>query len=694
MPITISGLQNRVKNSYAVAEELGIALIANGEEMPYILTPTGEKTEAGIKGPTVKPTIAITAPGNLTDTKWVIYVYVYTMNDVFRLVAANIRSNPSPKSDILQITGGNKQVTVSGFIASTNPLVNKIDIYRTSLSVDSASAQLKADAGDMYYMGTVANSAVSSFIDNVAANEGFSPVQLFNYISPQFRFTVFDGVYFWGFANHPMRVTTGWDTGGGIYLLTTTNEKFYSGRDNQYISFSGVTTGGIDGKGVFRFKWTGNLTGQTVDNNGVNLPILQSGEGSTVISGETSTLYRSAKLNPFSWGHVKNIGGIYVPQLWQLKVGGGVGTALAVVSNQDLLKLDLEFPTLSLTYNLGAASTDQLEQTKRIVSRIYSVTSHFSQFPAVSNGRNVLWGIDYKNLAVIEFDGVNQVPISGPISTLLRNLSSQRGLHLLSHGVQDSVSEINAIWVTTNNPGQFKIDYCIYHHWPSGFWGIIRDYDVLCSASIENINTSERNTLVGTESGFLGQAFDKTTYGNWLPSSGLYSGTIASATPLTITRSGVIDFAPTLDGVIGNYLIVTSADGLTSQVRPITNATVSTLTVTEPFNPTPSSGWKFYIGLIEVKMLKYFNDGNPIKDKKPVEVWAGLENANSANAPLIQFFPEHSKTPTLSIELKQDKNLDAWFIKKGLPTEYGKTFGLALVDRSYTQLKFFNITRK
>lgn len=702
--ITITGRQTRAKNCFAVSEELGLVLVSNGEEYPYLLTPLGHLFTAGMNKPTGALAVADDGGGLLTANKYVRYAATYSIDGVFPLVTGgiNLRSNPLydiPSQITNQISfgiGGNRKMKVT-VDAPTDLNITHVHFFRTSLHDTLIAANLAADAGDMFYMGRVLWDKTATpivFHDNTLANEGFELITLYNHVVPNFKYCVWDGDYFWGFGNHPLYLEATWDEDGNITLDPDGEEKFYPGRQGQAISFEGITTGGFDGQGTFTFNYGGPFVGAT---NALPATIIP-GSGQITLQGEGSVLYRSGYRNPFSWGRLRNVGGIYVPELWQLKISGGIGTAIAVMPNQDLLKLDMEFPTLSVTYNRNAAATEQFEFTRQRVSTVYSVTSHFSQFAATNNGRTVLWGMDFKNTAILEFDGVNQTPISGPISTLLRTLSKDRVKHLLCHGLQDSNLEINAIWCSTNDSdtnASFLIDYCIYCHWPTGFWGVVRDYGILCSATIEDVVTSQRITMVGTETGFLGRAFDPEALGNWLPGEGIYQGTVSAAGANTITRTTTDgDFSITDDNVVGNHLLVVSPDGLSSQIRLIVGATNSVLMVDHNFNPLPLVGSRFYVGLIEVSLLKYFDAGEPSKDVKPIEYWLGLGDADEANPPTIHYYPEHSSTPTKSVLLQRDAQLDSWFAKKGFPTKLGKTFGLAVVDRSYAPIRFYNFTIK
>lgn len=702
MSVLISGLQNRVKNSAAYAEELGLMLISNGEEMPYLLAATGEKISAGITMTSVAPVVADNAAGTLINGKWVVYVAVYVSEGAFPLVAANIYSNGSEQSVPFEIgvTGGveagSRKLDVSAQ-SSTNTIVTHIYFYRTTLQDNQLLAETAADAGLLYFVGKVTNTTgVRTIVDDLLVNVGNDILEYTNFPVPQFRFAVWDGSYYWGFGNHPFRANATWDTDGTFFLSDPTLDKFFGGRNGQYLTFSGITTGGIDGRGTYLFSQTGDYSGQAQDADGNDTPLPSAGVGDIVIIGESATLYRSAYRNPFAWGYLKNIAGSYIPIQWQLKVSGSLGTAIAILPDQELLKLDMEFPALCVTFNLQAASSDNFEQTRRQVSRLYSVTSHFSQFSAISKGRQVLWGFDYKNLAIVECDGYTQIPISGPISIILRKLTKDRSLHLISHGIYDAVTEINAMWLSTdsvdeeNAPARF--DLCVYQHAPTGFWGIIEDYGILCSAPIEDVATSARTILVGTESGYIGKAFDPTTHGNWLPQNSLLSGLVGSAGANYIVRQeGQADFNPTALGLIGNFCYITNSVGLEVQVVQIAEVTADTLIFEQTLDPIPVNNSKFFIGLIEFRVLKYFDEGRPSQDKTPREYWTTLSDVE---APFVEFYAEHSETPGVTVQLQRDGSTDAWFNKLEFPTAKGKTYGLALVERSYNPTKFFNFTIK
>lgn len=706
MPTIITGLQNRVKNSAAYAQELGLMLISNGEEPPYLLTPQGEQVEAGIPAPTVIPTVADGGSGNITNGDYVVYAYTYASENTFPLVAASIQSNESPLSTAYHVTGsGNRQLTVTA-TGTDDALVTHIYLFRTEPQTTAQLATTAAQAGLLNFVAKVANPgalATANITDNNLTVLGNEAIDMTSFVAPQFRFCVWDGSFFWGFGNQPFNAQATWAMDGS-FSLTNPQDKFYKGgRNGQFITFDGVISGGIDNRGTFLFKQTSASTGQATLSDGSNATLPTASTGTVVIVGPTANLYRSAYRNPFQWGYLQNVGGLYIPALWDLKVAGSQGTAIAIIPDQQLLKLDMEFPALCVTFVLQSASTDVFRNTQRQVSRLYSVTSHFSQFFALSEGRQVLWGMDWKNLAIIQCDGFIQTPVSQPVSIILRQLTKNRSLQLVSHGLYDPQTEINCMWLSSAMVDEGLVptnfDICVYQHAPTQYWGILLDYGISASAAVEDAISSKRQTLVGTEGGFLGTAFDTNTFGNWLPSNSLTNGFICNATSNSITRSeGQDDFTSGDAGLIGNYCLIVDPNGISTQLVQITGATLNTLTFSQTLHPMPEPSsdqglipgqWQFFIGLNELRVLKYFDGGEPSKDKNPIELWATLVDAN---CPRIEYFPAHEQTATQSLGLKPNTTNDSWFQKMKFPTAKEKTFGLSIVERSYNGTIYYNFT--
>ena len=722
MNTILTGTQSRYRDSYAYSPQCGLVVRANGEEQVQVLDSNGKVYPAGITAPTVVPSVADGGSGTLTNAQYCCYVYVYAAKGSFPLVNSPVaingslapRSNPSPANSPFQITGSGTRKNTVTVTYSPVTWIDTIWIFRTYLFATSVEASTAATAGDCYFVGEVANvpgTGTTTFTDNSLF--GTTAVELDNYLAPQFQYVTYYDPYYYGWGNNTFIAACSYAT-TGIVTLTGT-DTWFTGRNGQFATIANVITGGTNGQGLFYFKWLSSTTCQLVDAAGASLTLSGSGTSTITIQGAAATLYRSKIQNPMGWGDTEYIdatstsAAIRIPSLTAIRVGGGYGTAIAVVPDQALLKLDAEFPASCYTYNLQTAGQANFTTTKRLVSNIFSVTSHFSQYSAVnSTGRVVLRGMDYKNFNIIESDGLSQLPISTPIPLILRRLSTNRGRQLLTHGLYDPYTELNCMWVSTYDSPS-PINLLIYEHAPTGFWGIVEDYDILCSASIQDTTDGTNKTYVGTQSGILGQAFVDGTFNNWLPplSTGLIQGSMASATSNSFVRAGSVNFDTVSAGIVGNWCMITDPNGLYEQWGRISSITSSTIyfDMTKSytgssyilFDPVPQAGWLFYIGMIDVRLLKYFDFNTPSTDKKIEEIWLTAKNHTNTS---LRLYRERQSSPYATMQVTPNSltpdssTSDAMFSRTKIPATLLKTVGLEVVDRSYSDWQLANLTIK
>jgi len=102
----------------------------------------------GIEPPTNAPTLEEGADGNLNGR----YSYIY----VYKSSSFNIRSNPSPISSVLEVS--NKRIKVN-YVASTDPQVDKIEIYRTFAL---ATGEIPVD----FFLVATVNNETSYYVDD------------------------------------------------------------------------------------------------------------------------------------------------------------------------------------------------------------------------------------------------------------------------------------------------------------------------------------------------------------------------------------------------------------------------------------------------------------------------------------------------------------------------------------------------
>jgi hypothetical protein len=707
----ISSAQKRVKDAYAGSPTVGLALRSNGEERVKIIDRSGNVWNAEIPIPTVTPTAVAAAGAGLPTGQWAAYVYAYASNKYpFIENAVSINGQLWPRSNqsafaSVQVSGGNLRVNVT-VTKTTLALISHIWIFRTTWYSTQAEAETAAAAGQVFFLRQEVNDGIAGTIVYNDANpiSSADQIETDNFAAPQFQFCVYYDPYWFGFGNLPFVDTVSWVAATGIVTLTG-GATWFDGRNGQIVTLSGVTTGGFDGQGGFIFKWLSSTTAQmTLDGTTTTtIPGANQSNQTITIQGPATTLYRSKPRNPFSWGFTDVIGVVNVPQTYAFKVGGGIGTAIAIVPNTPTLKLDCEFPAKCFTLNLRAAGTSAFEGTLRTISDVYSVTAHSSQFSATTReGNTVLWGIDFKNFAILQSDGITQVPISNNIGRILRGLTKNRSRQLLTHGVYDPQTELNCMWVSTENSLSL-IDYVIFQHAPTGFWGFSFEKDILASGSIQDTLTGFTKTFVGTQTGLLGQAFVPGLQSNWIPDTGAFTGLISSATPTSITKIGA-SFNTSNNGVVGNWCLIVSPQAQMEQWGRVSAVSAQTLTfdwiipymggVTTAFNPVPIPNSVFYLGVTECRLSKSFDFNQPSTDKRLLEMWITQQGIEpSAVGPLIRFYRERATDFFAQFAMSQTGS-DAWNATQVIPPDLTKSFTLEIIQRGYLQWRFFNMVMK
>lgn len=666
------------------------------------------------------------------------YVYVYAATTRYPFVENDIsvngslapRGNPSPYATI-QTDGSGTGINIS-VPQSTRADIDSIWIFRTEFFTALVDAQNNAAAGNAFFVGSIKNDPTQNganvwFGDHIPISTG-DQVEVDNFGVPIFQFIIYQDPYWWGWGNMPFTSTASWAT-NGIVTITDAAKKWFDGRNGQFIRLSGVGAGGGDGLGGFYFKWLTNTTAQlcTTPDLLTNAAFGSPGQGTVVVQGPSCTLYRSKARNPFSWGFTQYLGNnIRVPQVYAFKVGGGQGTAIGIVPAINYLYISTEYPAGSFVLDLSKAGSANFESSLKLLSTFYSITSHFSIFSATKNftmirelpdERVVLWGWDAKNYAILECDGFKINPISQKISNTLRNLSQDRSRQILAHGAYDARNKLNCMWLPTANSGML-CNYLIAQHGPTGEWFMNDEHDVLCSAQFQDAEQAVNKIFIGTQSGLVGEAFADNCYSEW-QNNPYNAGTVSQGTANSIIRNDGGLFNVLDQGYVGSWCLVTDAQGNNEQWARISNVTQNSLTFdfiyskiggsTAGFNPVPQTGWLFYVGLIEVRALKYFDLGAPSTDKKLSEIWLTLENVDTQTGLLastfIRFYEQLADIPdspshdgATLIQVVQPALLDnaksiSWRTRTP-PSQRLKIFGIEIIDRGFLKWRMYNYTLK
>lgn len=544
--IVLSPTQNRVKDCYVPIPILDMTLRCNGEEKVMVMDSLGNWTEAGFIPPSVAPTVTTTgSAGSFTANKYWAYKYVLVAKNAYPLIQNAVsgggsfapRSNPSPLATANSTVNTNqKSITIP---TSTRADISHMWLYRTGYFSTAQEATDAANAGVAFWIGEVINDpnlATVPFTD-AGTLVGQEQLENDNFPAPQFRYAVFHDPYVWGFGNDEFvdEVTI---TSTGLVTLTGATDLWFNGRDTQRVTLDGITTGGYDNHGNFYFKWLSNTTGQLYQDIALTLPIGSNYTGTTNIhiKGASTTLYRCKPKNIHSWGTTEEVGDLAIPSLYFFTVSGGIGTGIAIVPNQNLLKLDTQSPNKCFTLNLKNAGNINFEQSLRIISDS-STSSHHSQFIAtIANNRKVVWSLDTKTFSILESDGTSQEPISNNVYRTLRSISVSPTDREFLHGVYSSKLELNCIFLRTTNSIS-NLNTCIYYHGPTKQWGILEVYDVLCAEEFFHPQTKEAMVFVGTATGFIGEMFTNDWYWHWYtPTAGDLEITSTLDVDATINR--------------------------------------------------------------------------------------------------------------------------------------------------------------
>lgn len=535
MPIVISeNGQIRVRNSYQSSAQCRLTLRVNGEDAAVVITDSGEVVPAGFDAPTVTPVAAVGAGGTV-PVGFYVYRYVYASSR-YPFVENAVtgggdqwpRSSPSPASNTINNPTVPSIVTVTGAY-TTRSDVDSIWMYRTSVQTTQALAEALSEAGRLFYVGRIANitsGGAFTYTDNAQVTTS-EPLELDNYTCPLFRQSVFDGFQWWGWGNKTLKVVV---LLNDTTTITATSGTWGDGRNGppSSISFLGITTGGYDGRGNFYFQASDSTTAQIFNSEDMTSPVVLSATGLTTayLSAPSTTLYKSKQLNPFSWGitdttFIPNTSPQqtqFVPSLFAEQIGGGNGTAISLVPNERILKLDTEAPERSYALDLNAANSSDFIGTLRTLDDAQSVSSQFSQFAMrQSDGQSVGTGINAKALQILQGDAQSQIPIGGPVVVTLRQMVRTGEIPSFFHGVYDRNLELNCWWVKINPNEAFTIDTLLYQHAPTGTWGMKHTPGVNASWTAYDPTDEEYYTFVGTSTGLIGTAFTDSRFVDFVP---------------------------------------------------------------------------------------------------------------------------------------------------------------------------------
>jgi hypothetical protein len=764
MPVVVStSCQTRWKDSCAPSSQTGLTVVANGEEVVSVLTQDRTLVPAGIDAPTVAPTVSDGGTGVLPAGS-VAYLYCYASSQYPGVAATTTaggflypKSQPSPVSATYTITANHRNIVTC---TTTNAAgIDKILVYRAPAIIGADSppdyTSIVAKAGQAFFVGMVDNNsslATVNFIDNIPNGGTQEELEVDNFTAPQAQFVVYIDPYWYMIGNFDLDVAVTLDASGNATAVANT---FFIGRQGQpgireKVTFDGITTGGFDGKGTFYFKYNSDSVANVSVLDDLSDTASPGYTGTTVmhVKGFAGNLYRSKARNPFAWGYTSDVGAgdtrIRLTQTFEQTLGG-YAVAMAVLPQQQILKIDLERPSHSVAINVslqGLETDTNFNQACQFIDTRYIVTAHFSQFPCLlNNGQTALRGIDTGNFAIVQGDAGGQAPVSDEIKNTLRTMEENLNYARLFHGCYDARTELSCFWIKTcNDPANLvSIDTCLLYHGPTGQWSSFRDMDVTASASIYDPVTLTTFTLVGTRSGFLCEAFAKgvfTQYGT--PFAQLLDPPVNTSPPGYLGSYGIASPQPT--GFIGSWAYVIPAiytyDGSNNPVYftsatssvvlmarvtsiipaglgggivtdawldPTTNTVISP---TVPFDPA-NQNYVLCVGLINCEAMTYFQPSATVSGQMN-EMWASVENVDYQSSETSTFtglvgqlYAEFDTFPYgPAISLKPDKRGDRvtdssnWTTSNRVPSSLMTSFGIRIIERGFEDFTLRSFTLK
>lgn len=732
--------QSRWPDCFAPSAKVGLTVRSNGEERVLVYTDQRELVQAGFDPPAVAPAITDSGAGSL-GAGFVVYRYCYASSIYPNVEAVETsggevwpKSNPSPVSAVYTVAANkanNVRVT-----KTTRSDVDEILIYRTSILPTSAEAVTAGDAGNLNFVGSLGNDGIAGtavFNDNVTAPQ--EQLEIDNFVASQFWKCVYEDPFWWGVGNPDLNVAV---TLNGTIAITAASNVFFSGRQNQFVVFDGINSGGFDGQGTYYFRYlSANVANVSAAVDGAAAVIGATGTTTMRVRGYAGTLYRSKARNPFAWGFTEYQAGdggsiIRVPQQFAFPLGGHA-CAIAVLPDARLLKIDVENPSTCYTLNLNLAGSDGFEASKRTIDKQYVCSSHHAQFVTrFPSGETMLTGIDSANTSIIKASPSNQSPMGDEVFQTMFSMVRTGDNPRLYHGLYDPNVELSVWWIkTATDVGNLmSIDTALCFHGPSGQWSIVRDLDVTASASVFDPVTLSTITLIGTATGQIAQAFvdgaHNFAYASFtgklsvasVQASGGFGSPVAS---ITVTPTGEVGVVPNgawmlftgpngdlemwgrkaslvSAGVIAFDLWYDPAAGTASAA--LASDTANSAYVTNGVGGSGPAGFCFP-GVISCEARTYFqtsqSGGSQLR-----ELWSSFRNAGSSSTDALfyRFYPEFDTNPLgapvapVRVTRPEDGLPSVNWVARNIPAALTPQMGLRLVERGYGAFEVLGLNLK
>lgn len=675
--------------------------IFNGLQRPRRIDPNLKVSLLGFDAPVINSVTSVATAGALVNNLYYAYRAVYASYLYTRLVAVLDGSSNYTRGNGSAIVAqqatnvsGSMSVVVQG---SSDIGVTHVLLYRST----GASTSAEAQNGPFYYMAKAANvSPTTTIVEGVDDALKGVVMETDNYPWPSYRYAVAAEGWIFAGGNYPL---------GQGYTCTVTPASgtvivsspiLYDGVRGWFFKCLTDTTGGVNGGGLYYANYVDSTTLQLVDATGANTTY----NGSLNGAGQTFTVYLPGNVMQWcKYGEPEA-----VPNGNTILFEGNIA-GIAEMPNLPYLIVCTDTPAIWM-FDLTQANTAYFSTNRRKLSSQYTTTSHYSLCGVDAKLR----AIDATRQAIIEIDGVTAVDITRSIMPdIWRYLDRDLSKIVNWHCAYDNAQKLFGAFVTFHD-SQRQIDFCLGQNTITGGWFFNFEKDLLCTGNYVDPITGEFMVLGGTQGlpsgggACWGRIWCPGTYDEWLPTGSLRSGTITGATNTTITVdvSGGTNLYTGPNALIGRWVLVCDAQNENQQMAYIGSNTASQIVVDTvvngvnalQFNPVPSSGWKFYIGLIEMRWgPKRFDFNDPDIDKNVLEVMLVMSGYDLAKPPFIRIYRGFDVGYTAQRTLQQasykDKSANqCLYHRHESLLEPVPRWGVAVLDRSYLATTLRNLT--
>ena len=655
--------QNIAKDSVVGDRLMDRYALFNGLERPRRIDKNLEVTILGVEAAADPTSVANAGAGNIA-ANWYAWKAVYASATYTRPVPVldgsgnYTRGNPSANALALNVGGNwNVDVVVPTIVQAG---ITHVLLYRSLGAADQAAAE----AGPFFYVGQGLNEGATVTINDNIADAGVGILVETNNFPPNaYRYAAIADSFIFAMGNFPIGdgLTCAVTPGSSVVTVDGGVLPFYDGIIGWRFKCIEDPTGGVNEGGLYFANYVNGGELQLIDGNGD--PVNYSGGLSG--AGQTFTVYLPGfvlrwckKGEPESWP-AENI----------LNFEGD-GSGLIQIPNRPHLLVCTDQPSMHVL-DLNIIGTSAFKTNKTTVSTENTTTSHYSL--CVVEG--VIRAIDAVRGAIIETDGTGVRDISSPfVPEIFKYLSKDTNDIKLWHCAYDKRQEIFGAFVTMVGSHRL-VNFCIGQNLQTGGWFFNSEKDLLSTGYYVHPDTQEFMVLGGAEGpgndvgGFWGRIWTPDVYSEWLPSTGLRSGTI---TGIVNNQTFTVDVSTEnlytgIDGLIGRWVLICDSNGEFAQVGYISGNTADAITVdrvinglsTNSFLPQPEAGWKFYLGLIECRWgPKKYDFGDPDIDKTVWEVWCTVHNHNEEDPPFIRLYRGYETAYAEQLSLEERINMD------------------------------------